>query len=103
MIGTLSLLKQQVHRWQESEDTSSNCAKPIAHRIEVVAINRVVEFSTTSKEAAEQGGPPITRQEYVTVLWVEWDGVIAFRRTCGSIEREAWEALDLKEIDLVLG
>ena len=103
VIGTLALSKQQLRRWHESEDTSSNCAKPIAHRIEVVAINRVVEFSTRSKEAAEQGGPLITRQEYVTVLWVEWEGGVAYRQACGRIEREAWERLDLEEIDLVLG
>jgi hypothetical protein len=43
------------------------------------------------------------REEYVTVLWVEWEGAVALRQACGRIQRKAWEGLDLEEIDLVLG
>lgn len=37
------------------------------------------------------------------VLWIEWEGDIAYRRGLGRVEEEAWEALDLEEIDLMLG
>jgi hypothetical protein len=75
--------------------------KPNTQRIEVVAINRGIEFSNR-KDSTERGAS-VVRKEFVTVLWVEWEGVVALRRASGRIEREAWEALELEEIDLVLG
>jgi hypothetical protein len=71
--------------------------------IEVVAINRCVYFSNRNDTAATRWGLPVARLEFVTVLWVEWEGVVAHRQACGRIVREAWEGLDLEEIDLVLG
>ena len=94
---------EQLNLWSEPEYSSKDNAKPIAHRLEVVAINRDVKFSSRRIEAAAQGGSPTKREEYVTVLWVEWEDGVALRRACGKIEREAWQNLDLEEIDLVLG
>jgi hypothetical protein len=72
-------------------------------RIKVVAINRAVVFSHQRNTSSENECPPIKRDEYVTVLWVEWQGAFYTRQACGRIEREAWEELDLEEIDLILG
>lgn len=77
--------------------------EPSVRRIEVVAINRAVVFAHKKCDAAEQGGSPVTRKEYVTVLWVKWQDTFYTRLARGQIEREAWESLDLEEIDLVLG
>jgi hypothetical protein len=94
---------EQLSRWSEPEESSKDNAKPITHRLEVVAINRDVKFSNRNIEFATQGGSPTKREEYVTVLWVEWQGGVAYRQACGKIGREAWESLDLEEIDLILG
>jgi hypothetical protein len=91
------------YRWSMAVDPNRNPETLGTCPIEVVAINRVVESSNRVKEAVGQGDPLITRNEYVTVLWVEWEGGVAYRQACGRIEREAWENLELEEIDLVLG
>ncbi|KAK8029242.1 hypothetical protein PG991_006298 [Apiospora marii] len=37
------------------------------------------------------------------VLWVEWEDGVAYRKAVGEIDKEAWEAHDLEDVDLVLG
>jgi hypothetical protein len=104
VIGTLHLqTDEQLDRWSKPEDSTNENAKLRAHLIEVVAINRAVVFSNRCSEPAGVRCTPVTRKEYVTVLWVEWEGIVALRQACGRVECEAWEALDLEEIDLVLG
>jgi hypothetical protein len=43
--------------------------------------------------------------EYFNVMWIEWDDKhgIAYRKELGHAVKEAWEKLDLKWIDVVLG
>ena len=103
-IGTLRLHNdEQMDRWPRPGDFEDDNTEPSTRRIEVVAINRRVEFSHRKKKGSEKEAPCLTRDEYVTVLWVEWEGVVAYRRACGKIKRKAWEGLNLEEIDLVLG
>jgi hypothetical protein len=104
LIGVMLLdTTEQWNRWARPGDTNDDNTGPSAHIIEVVAINRCVTFHNRNNAAAEHGCPPVGRMECVTVLWVEWQGAFYTRQACGRIEREAWEALDLEEIDLVLG
>ncbi|KAI0509252.1 heterokaryon incompatibility protein-domain-containing protein [Xylaria bambusicola] len=37
------------------------------------------------------------------VLWVEWVDGVAYRRGSGVVYKEAWEAHDLEDVDLILG
>jgi hypothetical protein len=41
--------------------------------------------------------------EYYNVMWIEWEDGIAYRRAVGRVYKEAWEALDLEEVDVLLG
>lgn len=41
--------------------------------------------------------------QIVRILWISWDGSIANRRGYGEILLSAWEKLDTKEVDIVLG
>lgn len=40
--------------------------------------------------------------EFYNVLWICWDGNIAYRRGAGRVVRESWEAMRLKEVSLIL-
>ncbi|CAH0028406.1 unnamed protein product [Clonostachys rhizophaga] len=55
--------------------------------------------ATVADKAAEDGG----FQEMYGVLWVEWNGGIAYRKGAGYIQKERWESYDLKDVDLILG
>jgi hypothetical protein len=37
------------------------------------------------------------------VLWVEWIGVVAYRKRSGYIQKEIWENYDLEDVHLILG
>lgn len=102
-IGTLQPHREVLNRWFEPGDSSKSGAEQSTRRIDVFAINRVVVFSERSNAAAERGCSRIARKEYLTVLWVQWEGAVAYRQACGRIERETWGDLELEEIDLVLG
>jgi hypothetical protein len=104
-IGSMQLHnREQSDRWGPWRSTSGKYkGKPTVRLVEVVAINRGVLLAPRDKEAVERGGLPVSREEYVTVLWVKWEGIVALRQASGRIERKAWESLDLEEIDLVLG
>jgi hypothetical protein len=41
--------------------------------------------------------------EYYYVMWIEWQGSIAYRKGLGRVEKRAWEAQELEWIDLTLG
>lgn len=72
-------------------------------QVELVAINRVRTYGNTLiKEESRRSLPLWTREEY-TVLWIEWEGGVAYRNGVGSIEKSKWEHLDLEDVDLVLG
>lgn len=76
---------------------------------ELVAISRgsVVEgccFGLPEKNSLERPKKPKgSLYEFYNVLWVEWMDGIAYRRAYGRVMKDAWEALDREDIDLVLG
>jgi hypothetical protein len=41
--------------------------------------------------------------EYYNVMWIEWENGIAYRKAVGRVYKEAWESLDLEEVDVLLG
>jgi hypothetical protein len=41
--------------------------------------------------------------DFYNVLWIEWQGGIAYRKALGRVFKDAWERQDLVETDIVLG
>ncbi|KAH8897132.1 hypothetical protein GQ53DRAFT_742977 [Thozetella sp. PMI_491] len=71
--------------------------------IELVAIYKSRRYSKTWNEALQRYDHPIEVKDFYKVLWVEWEGRVAYRLASGMVELAAWESLDLENISLVLG
>ncbi|PQE15015.1 heterokaryon incompatibility protein [Rutstroemia sp. NJR-2017a BVV2] len=41
--------------------------------------------------------------EFYNCLWIGWKDGIAYRKALGRVEKSVWEALELEEIELILG
>ncbi|KAI9147073.1 hypothetical protein HJFPF1_13104 [Paramyrothecium foliicola] len=41
--------------------------------------------------------------EYYYVMWVEWEGRVAYRKGIGRVVKERWESLDRDMVELMLG
>lgn len=73
----------------------------------VIAISRVTQERESWNEMEEL----ITRPhlaaensyEFIQVLWVSWEGSIAYRRGLGRIWEKAWKLEETSEIQIVLG
>lgn len=103
VIGRLHLQNdEQMELWPMVE-TEIVAGTEMRRSIEVVAIYETIKYSKTFNEELKRHGPPLNREQRYVVLWVEWKGEVAYRLACGHIEKDAWEAMDLKDIDLVLG
>lgn len=72
-------------------------------QVEIVAINRVWTCGNSFNEKEERRCLPQWTLDEYTVLWIEWEGGVAYRSAVGWIERSKWEQLDLEEVDLVMG
>jgi hypothetical protein len=59
--------------------------------------NEMEELITQSHLAAE------TSYNFIQVLWVSWEGSIAYRRGLGRIWEKAWKQEENREIKIVLG
>lgn len=73
--------------------------------VELAAIYRSRKYSR--EKVIDQNsdislGPQTVRDTY-EVLWLEWKDGIAYRLGIGSVDKDAWENLDLEDILLVLG
>jgi hypothetical protein len=44
-----------------------------------------------------------TKIDYYHVMWIEWNGNVAYRKGLGKVSSTAWEAQDREWIDLTLG
>ncbi|KAK8879681.1 HET-domain-containing protein [Apiospora arundinis] len=66
---------------------------------EIIAISRCV--SLWGRNSPFPPGEEVFT-EY-NVLWIEWEGSVAFRRGMGRVSVDAWDSLEFKEIDLILG
>jgi Heterokaryon incompatibility protein (HET) len=40
--------------------------------------------------------------EFYNVMWIAWDGDIAYRKGLGRVLKQAWEAANLKQVSLIL-
>ncbi|KAI1129099.1 heterokaryon incompatibility protein-domain-containing protein [Nemania abortiva] len=45
----------------------------------------------------------LPKYEFYNVLFIEWEGGIAYRKAVGRVWKEAWEQLDTSDIDVILG
>ncbi|KAI0105460.1 heterokaryon incompatibility protein-domain-containing protein [Nemania sp. FL0031] len=66
-------------------------------QVELVAISRFKEYKREDRD------DPTEITEHIAVLWVEWEGRVAYRRGYGEVEKEKWDELPLECIELVLG
>ncbi|KAL0931161.1 uncharacterized protein CTRU02_213896 [Colletotrichum truncatum] len=62
--------------------------------IELVAISREIEIGAHGHDETK---------DFYLVLWVSWVDSIAYRKGCGRVQKDAWERLDLQDVELVLG
>lgn len=81
----------------DSDGHDTNC-----RMIEVVALFKLIIYRKASKEGNKYRLPPSRREEYF-VIWVEWENGVALRRAGGQVNAEAWDELELEDVDLVLG
>ena len=101
VIGRLHLQnEEQLEAWPGVNEEVEGAG---GRTIDVVAIYENVKYSKTFSSGLKRYSYPVTREERVTVLWVDRKEEVAYRMACGYIDKEAWEGLDLEEIDLVLG
>jgi hypothetical protein len=63
----------------------------------------IMEWWHTTESAKQQIGEILSYYEYYNVLWIEWENGIAYRKALGRVYKEAWEAQELEEVDIVLG
>ncbi|CAG8955756.1 hypothetical protein HYFRA_00011623 [Hymenoscyphus fraxineus] len=61
-----------------------------------------VDFDGTVKEHRSEF-VDFKEVEFYYVLWIGWEGKVAYRRGLGRVSKEAWDSQATDEIDLVLG
>lgn len=71
--------------------------------IDLVAIYLSLRIANSwDPEQCFPTGPPETTESY-RVLWVEWQGGIAYRQAVGNVQKEQWNSLALEDVSLILG
>ncbi|KAG8164241.1 hypothetical protein KVR01_006159 [Diaporthe batatas] len=99
VIGTLRLHnKEQLQRFPRSDEGWAAAAE-----VELVAICRTRYYHKTFDEGLRLYTGPIKKWEEYTVLWVEWINKVAYRLAVGQVHKTDWEALELEDINLMLG
>lgn len=71
--------------------------------VEVVAIHKSRVYSKLPMDNRKVHLFPSPTCHTYTVLWVEWQDGVAYRRASGEVNGDEWERLDLEPISLVLG
>lgn len=96
--------KLQLHNHaQRAQLRASSDGRELGAEVEVVAINAERSYKLSWKGEEKRRGHPIQVQDSYTILWVEWEGGVAYRKAVGWIAKPIWEQLDLKDVNLVLG
>lgn len=96
LVGELHL-----HSWEDlALFPADTCVRPQSGLpVEVVAISRA---RVQNRGLASHGQSMVSYYTY-TVLWIEWEDGVAYRRASGEVNGEEWESLDLEPVSLVLG
>lgn len=104
-IGKLHLqTDEQLESWPAPvANDASPGGRDTGKTIDLVAINQCVHYAKTFNEDRRCYGPPLKREERMSVLWVEWEHGVAHRLACGWVEKGAWDSLAQEEVDLILG
>ncbi|CAH0051220.1 unnamed protein product [Clonostachys solani] len=98
-VGILRLNNEDQLEWLQAISTGTERGV----QLELVAINRVLTRGNTyDEEKSNYDLPQWARDEY-TVLWIEWEKGVAYRKAVGHIEKFKWENLQVEDVDLVLG
>ncbi|CAG9981896.1 unnamed protein product [Clonostachys byssicola] len=98
-VGTLRLHNEDQLEWLEAESAGTERGV----QLELVAINRVLTWAKTFSEQLQRYAPPRWTKDERTVLWIEWENGVAYRKAAGRIGKSHWENLHLEDVELVLG
>ncbi|KAI1865308.1 uncharacterized protein JN550_008356 [Neoarthrinium moseri] len=71
--------------------------------IKLISISLSYSHSKTRDKKTGKWGKPHFRESHYRVLWVEWQGNVAYRLASGLVNETKWESLQPQEIDVVLG
>lgn len=81
--------------WIEDQERIS-AAETSGIGIDVVAISRGFDFPDPQPIETETW-------TFYNILWVYWKDGVAYRKGVGRVKRKAWEALERKDVFLILG
>lgn len=100
-IGLLHLHNEQQRKLFPQITADDPLGKPV----EIVAIcrSRGYGYSKTWSEEQLYYTYPLWTKEHYRVLWIEEKDGVAYRLASGSVEKDAWEKLDLEDTSLILG
>ncbi|KAF2430904.1 hypothetical protein EJ08DRAFT_670227 [Tothia fuscella] len=77
--------------------------KDSSNEVELVATCIVRHYSLTWDEELQKYRYPQNTKDTYNVLWVTWEGGVAYRLANGNVNREDWEGLNMEEVSLILG
>jgi hypothetical protein len=69
----------------------------------VVSVPNVGSKTVKDESEAKDHHTGAGSDGYVYVLWIDWEGDMAYRRGSGRIGYDVWKTLETKEIEIVLG
>ncbi|KAI9787265.1 MAG: hypothetical protein M1816_007679 [Peltula sp. TS41687] len=98
-IGLLRLHNEQ----QRKLFPQTTADDPLGKPVELVAICRSRYYQNTWNEERRRYTYPQWTDEHYNVLWIEEKDGVAYRLASGSVEKDAWEELDLEDMSLILG
>ncbi|KIW03789.1 uncharacterized protein PV09_05092 [Verruconis gallopava] len=101
VIGTLRVHNQdQLSEFRQRE----NVPDILQHdAIELVAISWSRKYSKNFDKEKMCYATINKPRDVVNVLWIEWINGIAYRLAAGTVHKLDWEALELQDVDLILG
>jgi len=67
-------------------------------RMELIAISRGERYDGIRPKVDEK---PL--EEFYNVMWIGWNGNIAYRRALGEVNRNTWESIRPEKIEITLG
>lgn len=104
MIGFLQLHDAEKRDTFWGSDPKPSSGDNPRHQVEILAIYKTRNESKNRSPALDQKEHRIGNFNTHTVLWVEWENGIAYRKACGWVFSAVWEELlQLEDVSLVLG
>jgi len=89
--------------WIGVMETNGNIYGP-GTECTIIAISRVTQAA--GYEVESRSLPKIRNEglySFIQVLWVSWDGNIAYRKGVGRIWKKKWEEMEVQKINIIFG